>query len=245
MKNKPDFLTDVDYNLLKSKYSNEEIDRIIESNYPIQYAIGDVQFLNTKIKVDERVLIPRFSTELLVDKLIKYIKERSLGSSSLLDLCTGSGAISIALKGNLSNLDITAVDISKNALTLAQENAKLNNTSINFIEKDILKDMTFDKKFSIIVSNPPYVKLNEMVSPNIKFEPQIALYPGEDDLIFYKTILKNSRNILTSKNIIAFEIGSTQGKQIIKYVREYYPNSIISLEKDYEGFDRYIFIFNE
>ncbi len=246
MPSRPEFITETDYKLLKEKYEDDELSRVLEkikNDYPVQYAIGNVEFLNTIINVDERVLIPRFATELLVDKLKKYIEKYNLENSNILDIATGSGCIAIALKKAFKSSFVDAVDISLDALSLAKENANFNKTSINFMEDDIL-NTKLDQKYSVIVSNPPYVKNDEYTSPNTKYEPRIALYPGIDDLIFYKSILKESTRLTEEKNIIAFEIGSEQGEDILNLAKSYYPNSIVSLEKDLEGFDRYIFIFN-
>ena len=247
MLSKPSFISDLDFSLLKKRYKSSELEAIIkkiENDYPVQYAIGDVDFLKTNINVDERVLIPRFETELLVDKLSKYIDYYSFGEKEMIDLCTGSGCIAIALKTEFSNAKITAIDISEEALELAQQNALLNNVQVTFIKMDILKWIKVEKKFSVLVSNPPYVKLEEEVSSNTKYEPNIALYPGEDDIIFYKSILDRSKRIMEDRSIIAFEIGATQGKEIQEYARKIYPSAKIIIEKDFNGFDRFIFIFN-
>ena len=128
--------------LLKEKYKGKDyediIERIVVDNYPVQYAIGNVPFYGSIINVDERALIPRFETELLVDIVYKKIKGKKL---NILDLCTGSGCIAISLKNKSKDFSITGVDISEKALSLAKENAKLNNTEVEFIKKDIfLKD---------------------------------------------------------------------------------------------------------
>ena len=117
---KPDFITEVDWKLLQEKYKEniEEIVKKLESHYPVQYLIGNVEFLNTVIEVDERVLIPRFETELLVAKTIEKIKKMSLQKPKILDLGTGSGCIAIALKKNI-NADVTGVVISDNAVVVA------------------------------------------------------------------------------------------------------------------------------
>ena len=240
-------ITDIDmpsFSLLKEKYKGEEFDRIvklIENDYPVQYLIGDVPFFNTTIKVDERALIPRPETELLVTKVHDLIKGKD---KNIIDLCTGSGAIIISLLKNNPNCTGTGVDISKDALNLAKENAELNNTKVNFVEKDILKDININEKYDVLVSNPPYVKCNEYVSPNTKYEPSIALYEPEN-LIFYKTIIKESHKFLNKINIIAFEIGKDTEEEIISYAKEYYPDANIYVEKDYAGINRYIFIINE
>jgi len=245
---KPSFISEADWKCLCEKYKSQRVlektVKRIENNYPIQYAIGNVEFYNSKIIVNKNVLIPRFETELLVEKLIKYIKNFDLEKESVLDLCTGSGCIAISLKKELKNAKIVGIDKSYSALSVALKNAKLNKVDIDFNRMDVLKNFNIKKKFSVLVSNPPYVRVDEEVSINTKYEPQMALFPGEDDIIFYKKILDNAKNILYEKNIIAFEIGSTQAERICKYASKIYKDAKIIVEQDYNGFDRFIFIFN-
>lgn len=210
----------------------------LSENYPIQYLIGYVDFYNMKIKVNENVLIPRYETELLVDKAIKRLKEKQI--KNILDIGTGSGAIAISLKKNL-DCKIDACDISKSALELASLNAKENNTDITFYEIDILKDIP-KKKYDCIISNPPYVRIDEYVSPETKYEPQNALYAKHNGLEFYERILSISKNILNKNGIIIFEIGSEQAEYIKEYTLNIYPNALITIEKDFNNFDRFIFI---
>ena len=247
MQTKPSFINENDYKCLIEKYNGKKLERIInkvENNYPIQYAIGYVPFLDTKIIVNKSVLIPRFETELLVYLLKEYIKKCDFNNANIIDLCTGSGCIAISLKKEFPTFSVFGVDKSIKAIRLAKKNAKINNQRIIFRKKDVLKSLEFDKKFSILVANPPYVKKDEFVTENTKFEPKMALFPGEDDIIFYKKILDNSKNLLYKKNIIAFEIGSTQSSRICEYAKKIYPNSEIVVRNDYNNYDRFIFIFN-
>lgn len=242
---KSEKITELDYRLLKDKYNEAELESIlekIEEDYPVQYAIGNVQFLDCEIDVDERVLIPRFATELLVDKLKGYIKKYDLQNSNMIDLCTGSGCIAIALKKTFSGSKMCALDKSLDALEVAKSNAKKNDVKVDFISLDILSH-NVQGKFSVIVSNPPYVKKDEFVSSNTRYEPSIALYPGSDDIVFYKRIIDLSKTMLEDRGIIAFEIGSTQGARITEYAREVLPQCKVVLEKDYEDFTRFVFIF--
>jgi len=241
---KSEKITELDYQLLRDKYSEAELRSVlkkIEDDYPVQYAIGNVQFLDCELDVDERVLIPRFATELLVDKLKNYIRKYGFENSSMIDLCTGSGCIAIALKKAFSGSKVSALDKSLDAIDVAKSNADKNGVNIEFISSDILFS-SVDEKFSVIVSNPPYVKMDEYVSPNTKYEPAMALYPGDDDIVFYKRIIDLSRTMLEDRGIIAFEIGSTQGSKISEYVKKVLPQCKVILEKDYENFTRYVFI---
>jgi len=136
---KPKKISNTDWNILKEKYPNNlsEIEKKISENYPVQYLIGDVEFYNTTVLVDERVLIPRFETEFLVEKTIKKITSLNVQNPKILDLGCGSGCIGIAIKKNI-NSEVTCVDISKEALELAEENAKINKVVINFKHEDML-----------------------------------------------------------------------------------------------------------
>lgn len=241
-------MTELDYRLLLEKYGDtsllKEALKKIDDDYPVQYLIGNVDFLGCPILVDERVLIPRFETELLAEKLIKYIREKSLDKAKVLDLCTGSGCIAVSVKSRCKDTLMWAVDKSLDALEVAKENAKLNGVEIFFLEGDVLKSELPDEVFDVIVANPPYVLKDEIVSANTKFEPQIALYPGKDDIVFYKKILEYAEGHVREKSLIVFEIGSTQAERISNYARQFFPKSHILIQKDYAGLDRFIFIFN-
>ena len=215
----------------------------LQKGYPVQYIIGNVDFFGIEIDVNKNVLIPRFETEGLVDKLTKLIKQYSFNNPNILDIGTGSGCISIYLKKNLE-CNITAIDKSKKAINLAKKNALKTNVIINFIHTSIEKYIN-DVKYDIIVSNPPYVSYSEPVDEKIKFEPKIAIFSKNNGLYFYDIILQKSVNLLNKKNIIAFEIGQSQGESIKSMALKYYPNAIIKIEKDLNNKDRYIFIINE
>ena len=240
------YISNTDYELLKKLYPNnmDDIIKKINNDYPIQYLIGDVDFYGYTIKVDERALIPRFETEGLVDNLIKLIKtQTNYPALKILEIGTGSGCIAITLSKELDTT-VDALDISKDAIDLASSNAVLNNANVNFALGDI-KNCTISKKYNILVSNPPYVKYNEPVDPATKYEPQNALFALNNGLEFYEIILKRSKEFLESKNIIAFEIGCTEGQDITNIAKSYYPNAYIQVKKDLAGKDRYIFIINE
>lgn len=237
-------LTNNDLKLLKEKYQDlTPIFKKIEDNYPIQYLIGNVNFYGYKINVNEDVLIPRFETELLVEKTINYINKYKIINPSILDIGTGSGCISIALKKNIE-CNINALDISRSALKIAKKNASENNVDINFLNKDIIKE-NIDNIYDVIISNPPYLTKDDDVSKELIYEPQNALYADNDGYIFYENILKKSINHINKKSIIAFEIGDRQGNKLLELSKQYYPSSKILLEKDYTNRDRYIFIISE
>jgi release factor-specific protein-(glutamine-N5) methyltransferase len=165
---------------------------------PLWYIIGDTDFYSVKIKVDKRVLIPRPETEQLVEEALKIIKS----GHNVLDLCTGSGCIAIAVAKN-SDATVTASDISADALALAQENAVLNGVKVNFTESNLFDNLS--GKFDIIISNPPYVKKEEIsaLQTEVKnFEPIIALDGGEDGLDFYRVIAKKAKKVFKQRRYI-------------------------------------------
>lgn len=230
-------MTDIEY--LKKYYEGnieDAIDRL-KKGEPVQYIVGDVNFYGNKIKVDKRVLIPRFETEGLVEIALKYLTNTNL---DIVDLGTGSGCISITLKNKLPNINIDAVDISLDALDVARENAKLNNVDINFIYGDMLKPL--NKKYDCIISNPPYIAYDEEIMDIVKNnEPNNALYADKDGLYFYEDILKNCKNYLKDKYYIFFEMGYSQGERI-KQIALKYLDCNVEIKKDLQGFDRYVII---
>lgn len=236
---KPEHITDLDWQLLKQKYPNNIKDILTKLNnhYPVQYLIGNVEFLNTIIKVDERALIPRFETELLVNKTITRLKK--LKNPKILDLGCGSGCISIALKKNIP-CQVTSVDISEKAIQLAQENAQNNQVQIEFINKSMF-DINYDN-YDVIISNPPYVSYNEEVGKEIKYEPEIAIYAQNNGLYYYQKILLKINNQKIKPNLIAFEIGAEQKEEITKLIEKYLSNYNYTFEKDLANKDRYLFI---
>ena len=213
----------------------------LESGKPIQYIIGNVDFYGNIINVNESVLIPRFETELLVDITIKKIKNIFQNKKiDIIDLGTGSGCIAITLKKEI-NSNVDALDISKKALEVAKENAKNNQVDINFINQNM---STYkEKKYDVIISNPPYIKYDEEIMDIVKNnEPHLALYAEDEGLYYYKQIINNIPYITKDNFLIAFEIGYTQANDIIKYAKENLSDINISVEKDYSNKDRFIFI---
>ncbi len=215
----------------------------LHEGYPVQYIIGDVDFYNSIIKVNENVLIPRFETELLVEKTVNYAKAMFNKKIDIIDLGTGSGCIAIALKKEL-DANVTAIDISFEALKLAKENAKLNHVDINFIEGDMTEKP--QGKYDIVISNPPYIPYDGFVEEKVKiYEPHLALFALDDGIYFYKKILEYSKDILKKKFLLAFEIGSDEKNSLTKLLEEHYPNYKYEFQKDFNNLDRYLFIFSE
>lgn len=242
--NKPEFISNVDFEILKSMYPNniDEVIQKLNNHYPVQYLIGNVNFYGYQIFVDERVLIPRFETEGLVEETLKLIKFKNI-TPKIIEIGTGSGCIAIALSKEL-NTHVTAIDISKSAIEVATKNALYNEADITFQLKDI-KTGDFNSKYNILISNPPYVKYDEPVDPATKFEPQNALFADHNGLEFYEVILKRSHEFMESPNIIAFEIGETQATEIETLAKKEYPNANVIVKKDLQERNRYLFIIND
>ena len=218
------------------------IDKLL-AGIPVQYVIGNVDFYGLNFKVTENVLIPRFETEELVEKSIKYIKKFFNKKVNVADIGTGSGCIAIAIKKNL-DCDMDAIDISSSALDIAKENAERLDAQVNFYNGNLLEPLS--RKYDIIISNPPYISIAEEIMPIVKNnEPHLALYAKENGISNYDKILKNASKYLYSKSMIAFEIGEKQGQKIKEIALTYFPNSTIEIEKDMQGRDRFIFIFND
>ena len=223
----------------------EEAIKRLEKGEPVQYIVGDVDFYGNIIKVNKNVLIPRRETEELVEKTMEYIKKLFPNKDiSILDIGTGSGCIPITIKKHFSNSTVAAVDISQDALDVAVDNSLSNNVSINFILSNLFENVS--GKYHCIISNPPYIKEDEEIMDIVKNnEPHLALYAPNEGLYFYEQIIKEANKYLEDKFIIAFEIGETQGQDILTIAGKYFPKAKLILEKDLQHLDRFVFIINE
>lgn len=196
------------------------IRRLLEGE-PLQYIIGRQEFMKLNFLVNKDVLIPRQDTEILVEEVINIAEK--IPNPVILDLCTGSGAIAVSLAKYIKNSKIYASDISKNALRLARENAKLNGVlnNIEFIESNLF-DKIKDLKFDIIVSNPPYIRTDEIKTLNIdvRNEPKLALDGGKDGLDFYKKITENAFQYLNRQGYLCFEIGYDQKIDVLNIIKK-------------------------
>lgn len=217
----------------------------LKAEKPIQYIIGSTEFYGLNFCVNENVLIPRPETEELVDWIIKDSQNTTL---NILDIGTGSGCIGISLAKNLSNAKVYAVDISKKALEIAQQNAKHNNIAIQFIEQDMLKSnvvLNTEKniQFDIIVSNPPYVRELEKVEIKknvLTYEPHTALFVKDNKpLLFYEAIANFAKANLKKNGTLYVEVNQYLGKETHKLL-QVKGFTQTKLSKDLFGNDRMI-----
>ncbi len=217
----------------------------LKTKKPIQYVIGNVNFYGNIFKVNENVLIPRFETEELVENTLIHMNNLFPNQKiKVIDLGCGSGCIGITLKKKNPNIDVTLLDISKEALEVAESNAKNLETEVTIIQNDMLDNI--EEKYDVIISNPPYIKENEQIEEIVKNnEPHLALYAGIDGLEYYRKILKKAPQCLNDKFLIAFEIGMTQKDEIISMAKQIFPNAIIISKKDMQDKDRMIFIYQK
>ncbi len=229
----------------------------LQQEKPIQYILGKTEFYGLPFKVTSDVLIPRPETEELVDRILTELKEKrqrkkDWSQLTLLDIGTGSGCIAISLAKHLPNASIYALDVSEKALDIANQNAKLNKVSINFIQQDILdsdaitnlsKHLSGEQKFDVIISNPPYVRELEKheISKNVlEYEPHTALFvKDENPLLFYDKIADVAKEQLSKDGILFFEINQYLGEDTRNLLKEKgFEN--IELTKDLSGNERMI-----
>ena len=193
--------------------------KILKKGIPIEHITHQKEFMKLNFFVDKNVLIPRQDTEILVEEVIKIAQKTN--AKKILDLCTGSGAIAISLAKYLPQSEITAIDISNDALKIAKKNAVSNNVEnqITFISSDMFTNLN-EEKFDIIVSNPPYIKTNviDNLDIQVKNEPHIALDGGKDGLYFYKKIINESYQYLKYKGFLCLEIGFDQKIDVIEII---------------------------
>ena len=214
-------------------------------NEPLNYVLGYSYFYGYKMTVNQNVLIPRFETEELVGLILSKYDEYYKGQKiDLADVGTGSGAIAIALKKEEDNLNVCASDISFEALEVAKLNAKNNDADIRFLQGSMLDPYIENNiKLNILVSNPPYIKQDEILDPSVKdYEPHVALFGGEDGLRFYRIIFENASKIMKENGMIFFEIGYDQRERLTALAHEYFKDAYVEVFKDINKKDRMLFI---
>ena len=212
------------------------------NNRPIAYIVANREFMGLDFYVQEGVLIPRPDTEILVEEVIELAKDK--GKVNILDIGTGSGAITVSLAKYLENAKVTSVDISDIALEIGKRNAMENNVvdRIDFIKSDLFSALDKNVKFDIIVSNPPYIKREviETLDKQVKdFEPYNALEGGIDGLDFYRAITTQAKDFLKEGGILAYEVGHDQSEDVSKLMEmDGYTN--IYTRKDLQQIDRVV-----
>lgn len=209
---------------------------------PFSYITGTKEFMSLDFKVKEGVLIPRPDTETLVCHIIETFKNKN---ALILDLCTGSGAIAVSIAKYLEDSFVTAVDISDVCIETAKENAETNGVAdrVDIVKKDILTGFSTDKQFDCIVSNPPYIKTEDIktLMKDVKdFEPTLALDGGNDGLIFYRKISTLAKKLLKKDGMLTFEIGHNQAQDVYNIMKNE-SFSEIDFVKDLAGINRVIY----
>jgi len=198
---------------------------------PLQYIIGQWDFMGHTLRTDSRALIPRPETELLVEEALAFIEP----GMTVLDLCTGSGCIAIAIAGT-GEYNVTAVDISADALELAKKNGE--GFGINFIQSDLFSEV--EGKFDVIISNPPYITSAEMEmlsSTVLEYEPHLALHGGEDGMDIYRKLIPESLDFLKPNGVLFLEIGPAAVKNIM--LEAGFKN--VQMKQDYAGLNRIVY----
>lgn len=228
-------LTEEQFDLFKSFFKRRL------KNEPVAYIIGMCEFMGLKFFLNKDTLIPRPDTEILVETAIDFIKKEKLLTG--LDIGTGSGAIAVSILKYCQNVKMVACDINQNALDKAFENASYNNVleNMEFVQSNIFENI--NQKFDFIISNPPYIKTDEIkkLSSNVKdFEPLIALDGHSDGLFFYNAIIKELHLYLKKGGYVFFEIGHDQADDVISILNSY-NFSNITLLKDLSALDRVVF----
>lgn len=206
---------------------------------PLQYILGETEFMSLDFFVREGVLIPRSDTEILVETVIDKIGDKK---TTVADICTGSGCIGISIAHYKKNTDVELFDISDIALETAEKNIKRNNVSdrVKSYKMDILNEYP-KKKYDVVVSNPPYIEkaVIETLQTEVKdYEPRIALDGGDDGLVFYRCITETAHNFLKKGGLLAFEIGYNQGESVRGLMQnDFYDTEVI---KDLNDNDRVV-----
>ena len=233
---------------LRTEVSQEDRDQLkaiqeqLLAHRPAQYIIGSSDFHGLALKVDERVLIPRPETEELVELILSENLETPL---SVLDIGTGSGAIALALANSRPDWQITASDLSSDALSLAAENAQSCGLNLTFVQSDCLEAIR--GSFDIVVSNPPYISeadKDEVGLNVLTSEPHMALFAEEDGYAIYRKIAEQAGAYLTEKGKIYLEIGYKQGDAVRDLLKESFPQKRIRVLKDQFGKDRMVAMDN-
>ena len=224
---------------LEEQKQVEEDLNALANNYPPQYLLGYAEFYGHQFLVNGHTLIPRPETEELVELCLK---ENSEEAQTVVDVGTGTGAIALSLKKDRPNWQITAIDISEEALKIAEKNAELLDTKVTFVLGDGLKPIG-NKKIDILLSNPPYISADEweLMDESVRtFEPKTALFAHDNGLAIYRQLANEAKACLKEAGKIYLEIGFSQGKAVKKIFSEAFPNKKVTIIKDLSGNDRIV-----
>ncbi len=219
------------------KLLKKALNKHIKDNIPISYITKTQSFYGYDFLVNKHVLIPRFETEVLVEKLLDFLRNHYNRPLKILDMGTGSGCIGIVLKKEIQNAVVYATDISKKALRVARDNSKTHNANLVFIKSNLFKRVK-ETRFDVIVSNPPYLTNQEKLDKSITKEPKRSFFGGLDGLDFYRKIIKMSIKYLKSDGLLAFEHAFDKALEIKKIILDKFPKAQIFLYQDLSGKDR-------
>lgn len=221
--------------------------RRMEQGEPLGHVLGFEWFYGYRFKVNPDVLIPRPETEELVANILAAYDECFDGQDvDVIDVGTGSGAIAIALRKEEAHLQVTASDISEQAVAVARKNAADNAADVTFLTGDMLEPfIEAGIRCDILVSNPPYIPVHEQMEHSVvDFEPHVALFGGEDGLKFYREIFANAHRVIKEKAILAFEMGYDQGERLLALAKEHFPDARVEIIKDLSGKNRMLFVYH-
>lgn len=212
---------------------------------PFQYILGQESFYGRDFFVNEHVLIPRPETEELIEEVKKRVTKLFdvKKSMKIADIGTGSGAIALTIKNEIPNAEVTATDISPEALLVAKKNAENLHVQVEFKEGDLLAPIA-DQKWDVILSNPPYIGTNEAVTLSdtvIDYEPHLALFAEEDGLQLYRKMAAKLPDMMNTPSLIGFEIGFTQGPIVQKMLQNAFPQANVEVVQDINQKNRFIF----
>jgi len=232
------------YTKALSLYQENNIERIIKQrliHYPLQYILGKWDFYGRSFYVGPGVLCPRADTETVIEVCGEMLKGRE--NPEILDLCTGTGCIAITLAKENPTAKVIAAEKYDTAMRYAEKNIALNKAdNVTAVLGDVFEGVAANGKYDLIVSNPPYVSASEMenLQPEVAFEPDTALYGGEDGLLFYRAIVEKYKNSLKPRGALVFEIGAAQGQAVAEIMQNAGFNDV-QIKKDLAENDRVVF----
>ncbi len=211
---------------------------------PYQYIIGQESFYGKDFLVNEHVLIPRPETEELIEETKKRVASLFADRPiSIVDIGTGSGAIALTIKHEIPQANVTATDISADALEVARNNAKLHSVEVTFKEGNLLEPIS-NEKWDVVLSNPPYIahaEAEDLSDTVIDYEPHLALFAEEDGLQLYRRMAEGLPKLMNTPGFIGFEIGYLQGPAVAEMLQKAFPQGKVEVVKDINGKNRFVF----